>query len=233
MRITINTDKSNKIFTAPIEKILDDIAYVMYDLSKVNFISLTKDRVSQYFKDCQMDEFITVIECITLNQSCVAYTINMNEDEIEELEKDCNFTDVFKVTYNDAYQSICEVISKYTKNGFMGRATDFETALDYFIHESTNMMQSLQLIDVYKYYKELDYPEDEFIAMLPDEIKPIVIKAISYMKDEHDKFDINNPSDMEQLIDDLCVCNEGFINILRDSAVRHEIEDEAPTIALE
>lgn len=38
----------------------------------------------------------------------------------------------------------------------------FEIALNYFIHESAIMMQSLQLIDVYKYYKELDCSEDKF-----------------------------------------------------------------------
>lgn len=30
MRVTINTNESNKILTAPIERILDSIAYTMY-----------------------------------------------------------------------------------------------------------------------------------------------------------------------------------------------------------
>ena len=202
MRVTINTNESNKILTAPIKRILDSIAYTMYDLSKVNFVSMTKDRVAEYF-NLNMDKFIDVIKCIILNQSGIAYTIDNDEDEIEELEKDCNFTDIFKVTYNEIYHNICEVISGFTENELQFTDTNFEIALNYFIHESAIMMQSLQLIDVYKYYKELDCSEDKF------------------MKNEYNDFDINNPNDMEQLIDDMYASNKDVISILRDSAVRH------------
>lgn len=235
MRITINTNKSNKIFTVPIERILDDIAYTMYDLSKVNFISITKDRVAKYFRDCQMDEFIDVIKCIILNQSEIDYTIDKDEDEIEELEKDCNFTDIFKVTYNEIYHDICEIISGFTKNGLLFTDTNFEIALNYFINESAMMIESLQFNDVYKYYEKADYnSEDEFITMLPKKIRALAAETITHIKDENNDFDINNPYDVEQLIDNLCVCNEGFINMLRDSTIKHnEIEAEVPSIELE
>lgn len=223
MRVTINTNESNKILTAPIEKILDSIAYTMYDLSKVNFVSMTKDKVAQYFRDCQMDNFIIVIECITLNQSGVAYTINMDKEDIEELEKvRFDFKNIFKSTYIEAYSNICEVISGYTKNGFLFSDTNFTIALNYFNHESAIMMQSLQLIDVYKYYKELDCSEDEFIAMLPENIKLLAKESITYMKNEYNDFDISNPNDMEQLIDDMYASNEDIISILRDSVVKHK-----------
>lgn len=223
MRITINTNESNKILTAPIKRILDSIAYTMYDLSKVNFVSMTKDKVAQYFRDCQMDNFIIVIECITLNQSGVAYTINMDKEDIEELEKvSFDFKNIFKSTYTEAYSNICEVISGYTKNGFLFSDTNFTIALNYFNHESAIMMQSLQLIDVYKYYKELDCSEDEFIAMLPEDIKLLAKESITYMKNEYNDFDISNPNDMEQLIDDMYASNEDIISILRDSVVRHK-----------
>ena len=130
MRVTINTNESNKILTAPIERILDSIAYTMYDLSKVNFVSMTKDRVAEYF-NLNMDKFIDVIKCIILNQSGIAYTIDNDEDEIEELEKDCNFTDIFKVTYNEIYHNICEVISGFTENELQFTDTNFEIALNY------------------------------------------------------------------------------------------------------
>lgn len=220
MRITINTNESNKILTAPIKRILDSIAYTMYDLSKVNFVSMTKDRVAEYF-NLNMDKFIDVIKCIILNQSGIAYTIDNDKDEIEELEKDCNFTDIFKVTYNEIYHNICEVISGFTENELQFTDTNFEIALNYFIHESAIMMQSLQLIDVYKYYKELDCSEDKFIAMLPEDIKLLAKESITYMKNEYNDFDINNPNDMEQLIDNMYASNKDVISILRDSAVRH------------
>lgn len=44
MRVTINTNESNEVLTAPIKGFLVASAYTMYDLSKVNFVSMTKDR---------------------------------------------------------------------------------------------------------------------------------------------------------------------------------------------
>lgn len=64
--------------------------------------------------------------------------------------------------------------------------------------------------------RQADYnSEDEFITMLPKDIRALAAETITHIKDENNDFDINNPYDVEQLIDDLCTCHGGIINMMR------------------
>lgn len=54
--------------------------------------------------------------------------------------------------------------------------------------------------------------------MLPDDIKPLAVECIEYLKSEYTDFNIPTSSDMESLIDNMYACNQGIVNILRECA---------------
>ena len=215
MEVVISTDSSNAIFTAPVERILESVAYTVFDLAKYKWIHITKGKLAEYFNGYCLDDFKAVIKCITLNQSGVVYTIQVNEDEVEE---DYNIEEILKCSYDDFFSSLCNIISSYTRNGFSRDEENFLVVIGYFIQQVVLAVEIYQLRDVYEYYRALDCSEDEFISMLPDDIKPSAIENIEYLKSEYNDFNIATPSDMESVIDSMYACNQDIVNILRECA---------------
>jgi hypothetical protein len=46
MEVVISTDSSNAIFTAPVERILESVAYTVFDLAKYKWIHITKGKLA-------------------------------------------------------------------------------------------------------------------------------------------------------------------------------------------
>ena len=213
MEVVISTDSSNAIFTAPVQRILESVAYTVFDLAKYKWIHTTNGKLAEYFNGYCLDDFKAVIRCITLNQSGVVYTIQIDEDEVEE---DYNIDEILKCSYDDFFSSLCDIISSYTRHGFSKDEENFLVVVGYFIQQVVLAVEVYQLRDVYEYYRALDCSENEFISMLPDDVKPLAVECIEYLKSEYANFNIATPSDMESLIDNMYACNQDIINILRE-----------------
>lgn len=213
MEVVISTDSSNAIFTASVERILESVAYTVFDLAKYKWIHTTKYKLAEYFSGYCLDDFKAVIKCITLNQSGVVYTIQIDEDEVEE---DYNIEEILKCSYDDFFSSLCDIISSYTRHGFSRDEENFLVVMGYFIQQVILAVEVYQLRDVYGYYRALDCSEDKFISMLPDSIKPLAVENIEYLKSEYSDFNIASPSDMESVIDSMYACNQDIVNILRE-----------------
>lgn len=136
-----------------------------------------------------------------------------DEDEVEE---DYNIDEILKCSYDDFFSSLCDIISSYTRHGFSKDEENFLVVVGYFIQQVILAVEVYQLRDVYEYYRALDCSEDEFISMLPDDIKPLAVENIEYLKSEYNDFNIATPSDMESVIDSMYACNQDIINILRE-----------------
>lgn len=215
MEVVISTDSSNAIFTAPVQRILESVAYIVFDLAKYKWIHTTKGKLAEYFNGYCLDDFKAVIKCITLNQSGVVYTIQVDEDEVEE---DYNIEEILKCSYDDFFSSLCDIILSYTRHGFSRDEENFLVVVGYFVQQVVLAVEVYQLRDVYEYYRALDGSEDEFISMLPDDIKPLAVENIEYLKSEYNDFNIASPSDMESVIDSMYACNQDIVNILRKCA---------------
>lgn len=215
MKIVISTDSSNTIFTAPIERILGSVAYKAFDLSKYRWIHYTKGKLADCFKEFCLDDFKRVIECVTLNQSGVEYTIEPCEDDERD---DYNVADVFNCTYDELFNSLCDVISSYTSHGFSRSEENFKVAIEYFIMQITFGIQGYQYMDVYKYYKSLGCNEAEFLDMLSEGLKSRAIDSIQFLKDYYDDFNIKDPSYMDELLDNMSIQSDDVINQLRECA---------------
>lgn len=213
MEVVISTDSSNAIFTAPVQRILESVAYTVFDLAKYKWIHTTKGKLAEYFNGYCLDDFKAVIKCITLNQSGVVYTIQVDEGEVEE---DYNIEEILKCSYENFFDSLCDIVSSYTRHGFSRDEENFLVVMGYFIQQVVLAVEVYQLRDVYEYYRALDCSENEFISMLPDDVKPLAVECIEYLKSEYANFNIAIPSDMESLIDNMYACNQDIINILRE-----------------
>lgn len=213
MQIVINTDSSNAIFTAPIERVLDSVAYTVFDLAKYKWLYMTKGKLAENFRGYCLDDFKVLIECITLNQSGVVFTIESCEDDERD---EYNVADVFNCTYDEFFNSLCDVISSYTLHGFSRSEENFVVVMEYFIMQITFGIQDYQYMDVYKYYKSLYCTEDEFLAMLSDDLKVIAKDSLVFVKDHYDDFDIHKASDMEELLDNMSTSSDDVINMLRE-----------------
>lgn len=213
MQIVISTDSSNAIFTAPIERVLDSVAYTVFDLAKYKWLYMTKGKLAENFRGCCIDDFKVLIECITLNQSGVVHTIEFDDcDEREEY----NVSDAFNCTYDELFNSLCDILSSYTLHGFYRDEENFKAIMDYFIMQLTFDIQGYQYMDVYYYFKSLYCTEDEFLAMLSDDLKVIAKDSLVFVKDHYDDFDIQKSSDMEELLDNMSTSSDDVINILRE-----------------
>lgn len=143
----------------------------------------------------------------------VVYTIQVDEDEVEE---DYDIEEILKCSYDDFFNSLCDIVSSYTRHGFSRDEENFLVVMGYFIQQVVLAVEVYQLRDVYEYYRALDCSENEFISMLPDDVKPLAVECIEYLKSKYANFNIATPSDMESLIDNMYACNQDIINILRE-----------------
>lgn len=213
MQIIINTDSPNAIFTAPIKRILDSIAYTVFDLAKYKWLYKTKGKLAENFRNCYLDDFTVLIECIILNASGVVHTIEFDEcDKREEY----NISDAFNCTYNELFNSLCDILSSYTSHSFSKDDENFKAIMEYFIMQLTFDIQGYQYMDVYYYFKSLYCTEDEFLAMLSDDLKVIAKDSLVFVKDHYDDFDIHKASDMEELLDNMSTSSDDVINMLRE-----------------
>lgn len=215
MKVVISTDSSNAIFTASIERVLDSIAYKAFDLSKYKWLHITKGKMAEYFRDFCLGDFITVFECITLNQSGVVFTVEPCEDDERD---EYNVEDVFNCTYDELFNSLCDVISSYTLHGFSRIEENFVAAMEYLIMQITFGIQGYQYMDVYKYYKSLGCTENEFLDMLNEDLKQIALKSLQFLKDHYDDFDIKDSSYINELLDTMSTYDDNIINLLRECA---------------
>lgn len=213
MHINISTDSSNVIFSAPIERMLDSIAYTAFDLAKYKWLYMTKGKLAENFQGYCLDDFKVLIEGITLSRTGVAYTIESDDSDEQE---EYNVSDAFNCTYDELFNSLCDVLSSYTIYGFSRSKEKFKVVMNYFIGQLTFAIQEYQYMDVYNYFKSLYCSEDEFLAMLSDDLKVIAKESLIFLKDHYDNFDIHKSSDMEELLDNMSTNSDDIINMLRE-----------------
>lgn len=143
MEVVISTDASNAIFTAPVERILESVAYTVFDLAKYKWIHITKGKLAEYFNGYCLDDLKAVIKCITLNQSGVVYTIQIDEDEVEE---DYDIEEILKCSYDDFFNSLCDIVSSYTRHGFSRDEENFLVVMGYFIQQVVLAVECIEYL---------------------------------------------------------------------------------------
>lgn len=203
--------KSNGL---PFDVILSAVSDVCYEHSKYGFLNTSKDNLVNILHNSVFDDFITVLNCIILKNKSIDYDIIVNGDE----KKDYIFDNIFDCDYDTLYYEIINAIKNTTNITFAENNYKIEYAMKLFIQNTALVIQEVQSIDVYKYYKSLDYNKNDFVSIMPDDLKELAKIIIKYKSKYHNNFDIKRY--INEIIDDMCTIYPDAINSLRTAALK-------------
>mgnify|MGYP004649001313 FL=1 len=203
--------KSNGL---PFDVILSAVSDVCYEHSKYGFLNTSKDNLVNILHNSVYDDFITVLNCIILNNKSIDYNIIVNADE----KKDYIFDNIFDCDYTTLYYEIINAIKNTTNINFAENNYKIEYAMKLFIQNTALIIQDVQSVDVYKYYKSLDYNKNDFVSIMPDDLKELAEIIIKYKSQYHNNFDIKRY--MNEIIDDMRTIYPDTINSLRTAALK-------------
>lgn len=201
--------KSNGL---PFGVILSAVSDVCYEHSKYGFLNTSKDNLVNILHNSVFDDFITVLNCIILKSKSIDYDIIVNGDE----KKDYIFDNIFDCDYDTLYYEIINAIKNTTNITFAENNYKIEYAMKLFIQNTALIIQDVQSVDVYKYYKSLDYNKNDFVSIMPDDLKELAEIIIKYKSQYHNNFDIKRY--MNEIIDDMRTIYPDTINSLRAAA---------------
>ena len=203
--------KSNRL---PFNVILSAVSDVCYEHSKYGFLNTSKDNLVNILYNSVFDDFITALNCIILNNKSIDYNIIVNADE----KKDYIFDNIFDCDYATLYYEIIKAIKNTTNINFEENNYEIEYVIKLFIQNTALIIQDVQSVDVYKYYKSLDYNKNDFVSIMPDDLKELAEIIIKYKSQYHNNFDIKRY--MNEIIDDMRTIYPNAINSLRTAALR-------------
>ena len=189
--------------------ILSAVSDVCYEHSKYGFLNTSKDNLVNILYNSVFDDFNTVLNCIILNNKSISYDIIVNADE----KKDYIFDNIFDCDYDTLYYGIINAIKNTTNINFSENNYKIEYAMKLFVQNIALVIQDVQSVDVYKYYKSLDYNKNDFVSIMPNDLKELAEIIIKYKSKYYNNFDIKRY--MNDIIDDMCTIYPDTINSLR------------------
>lgn len=192
--------------------ILSAVSDVCYEHSKYGFLNTSKDNLINILDNSVFDEFNTVLNCIILNNKSISYDIIVNADE----KKDYIFDNIFDCDYDTLYYEIINAIKNTTNINFSENNYNIEYAIRLFVQNIALVIQDVQSVDVYKYYKSLDYNKNDFVSIMPNDLKELAEIIIKYKSKYYNNFDIKRY--MNEIIDDMRTIYPDTINSLRTAA---------------
>ena len=192
--------------------ILSAVSDVCYEHSKYGFLNTSKDNLVNILYNSVFDDFNTVLNCIILNNKSISYDIIVNADE----KKDYIFDNIFDCDYDTLYYGIINAIKNTTNINFSENNYKIEYAMKLFVQNIALVIQDVQSVDVYKYYKSLDYNKNDFVSIMPNDLKELAEIIIKYKSKYYNNFDIKRY--MNDIIDDMCTIYPDTINSLRPAA---------------
>lgn len=192
--------------------ILSAVSDVCYEHSKYGFLNTSKDNLVNILYNSVFDDFNTVLNCIILNNKSISYDIIVNADE----KKDYIFDNIFDCDYDTLYYGIINAIKNTTNINFSENNYKIEYAMKLFVQNIALVIQDVQSVDVYKYYKSLDYNKNDFVSIMPNDLKELAEIIIKYKSKYYNNFDIKRY--MNETIDDMCTIYPDTINSLRTAA---------------
>lgn len=195
-----------------VKDIFSAISDVCYEHSKYCFLNTSKDNLVNILYNSVFDDFITVLNCIILNNKSISYDIIVNADE----KKDYIFDNIFDCDYNTLYYEIINAIKNTTNINFSENNDKIEYAIQLFVQNIALVIQNVQSVDVYKYYKSLDYNKNDFVSIMPNDLKELAEIIIKYKSKYYNNFDIKRY--MSEIIADMCIIYPYTINSLRTAA---------------
>lgn len=196
--------------------ILSAVSDVCYEHSKYGFLNTSKDNLINILDNSVFDEFNTVLNCIILNNKSISYDIIVNADE----KKDYIFDNIFDCDYDTLYYEIINAIKNTTNINFSENNYNIEYAIRLFVQNIALVIQDVQSVDVYKYYKSLDYNKNDFVSIMPNDLKELAEIIIKYKSKYYNNFDIKRY--MNEIIDDMRTIYPDTINSLRTAATLKE-----------
>lgn len=196
--------------------ILSAVSDVCYEHSKYDFLNTSKDNLVNILYNSVFDDFNTVLNCIILNNKSISYDIIVNVDE----KKDYIFDNIFDCDYDTLYYEIINAIKNTTNINFSENNYKIEYAMKLFVQNIALVIQDVQSVDVYKYYKSLDYNKNDFVSIMPNDLKELAEIIIKYKSKYYNNFDIKRY--MNEIIDDMCTIYPDTINSLRTAATLKE-----------
>ena len=208
MKFEIRPDKT---FGKSLDTILSVVSGVCYVHSKYKFLVNSKSDLDNILYNSVLDDLNTVLKCIILNKASIKYDISTDEDK----KKEYVFTNIFDCDYDILYNEIIKAMKKNININFVSTNSNIKYSMELFIQNIALTIQAVQTMDVYKYYKDLNCNENEFIAMLPNSLKELAEIIIKCNK-AYKSFDVY----VEEVIDNMCNICPDTINLLRDSALR-------------
>lgn len=192
--------------------ILSAVSDVCYEHSKYGFLNTSKDNLVNILYNSVFDEFNTVLNYIILNNKSISYDIIVNADE----KKDYIFDNIFDCDYDTLYYEIINAIKNTTNINFSENDYKIEYAIRLFVQNIALVIQDVQSVDVYKYYKSLDYNKNDFVSIMPNDLKELAEIIIKYKSKYYNNFDIKRY--MNEIIDDMRTIYPDTINSLRTAA---------------
>lgn len=192
--------------------ILSAVSDVCYEHSKYCFLNTSKDNLVNILYNSVFDDFNTVLNCIILNNKSISYDIIVNADE----KKDYIFDNIFDCDYDTLYYEIINAIKNTTNINFSENNYNIKYAIQLFVQNIALVIQDVQSVDVYKYYKSLDYNKNDFVSIMPNDLKELAEIIIKYKSKYYNNFDIKRY--MNEIIDDMCTIYPNTINSLRTAA---------------
>ena len=201
--------KSNGL---PFDVILSAVSDVCYEHSKYCFLNTSKDNLVNILYNSVFDDFNTVLNCIILNNKSISYDIIVNADE----KKDYIFDNIFDCDYDTLYYEIINAIKNTTNINFSENNYNIKYTIQLFVQNIALVIQDVQSVDVYKYYKSLDYNKNDFVSIMPNDLKELAEIIIKYKSKYYNNFDIKRY--MNEIIDDMCTIYPDTINSLRTAA---------------
>lgn len=196
--------------------ILSAVSDVCYEHSKYDFLNTSKDNLVNILYNSVFDDFNTVLNCIILNNKSISYDIIVNVDE----KKDYIFDNIFDCDYDTLYYEIINAIKNTTNINFSENNYNIKYVIQLFVQNIALVIQDVQSVDVYKYYKSLDYNKNEFVSIMPNDLKELAEIIIKYKSKYYNNFDIKRY--MNEIIDDMCTIYPDTINSLRTAATLKE-----------
>lgn len=196
--------------------ILSAVSDVCYEHSKYGFLNTSNDNLINILDNSVFDEFNTVLNCIILNNKSISYDIIVNADE----KKDYIFDNIFDCDYDTLYYEIINAIKNTTNINFSENNYNIEYAIRLFVQNIALVIQDVQSVDVYKYYKSLDYNKNDFVSIMPNDLKELAEIIIKYKSKYYNNFDIKRY--MNEIIDDMRTIYPDTINSLRTAATLKE-----------
>lgn len=196
--------------------ILSAVSDVCYEHSKYDFLNTSKDNLVNILYNSVFDDFNTVLNCIILNNKSISYDIIVNVDE----KKDYIFDNIFDCDYDTLYYEIINAIKNTTNINFSENNYNIKYVIQLFVQNIALVIQDVQSVDVYKYYKSLDYNKNDFVSIMPNDLKELAEIIIKYKSKYYNNFDIKRY--MNEIIDDMCTIYPDTINSLRTAATLKE-----------